>query len=112
MRDPEKLSEISRMSQYIIDFLIVRTETNVVHGVLFGGALWVMGVHAAVVWGLLTFLLGYIPYIGLIVAAIPAIFFAYIQFGRVGSGCGHRDSLRAQHCCREPGLFLPCVTPV
>ena len=85
MKDPEKLSEISRMSRYIIDFLIVRTETNLVHGVLFGGSLWVMGVHAAVVWGLLTFLLGYIPYIGLIVAAIPAIFFAYIQFGVWGA---------------------------
>jgi AI-2 transport protein TqsA len=83
--NPEKLSEISRMSRYIIDFLIVRTETNLVHGVLFGGALWVMGVHAAIVWGLLTFLLGYIPYIGLIVAAIPAIFFAYLQFGVWGA---------------------------
>jgi len=83
--DPEKLSEISRMSRYMIDFLIVRTETNLVQGVLFFGSLWLVGVHAAVLWGLLTFLLGYIPYIGLIVAAIPAIFFAYIQFGVWGA---------------------------
>jgi AI-2 transport protein TqsA len=83
--DPEKLSEISRMSRYIIDFLIVRTETHLVQGVLFFGSLWLVGVHAAVLWGLLTFLLGYIPYIGLIVAAIPAIFFAYIQFGVWGA---------------------------
>jgi predicted PurR-regulated permease PerM len=80
-KEPEKLLEISRMSRYIIDFVIVRTETNIIHGVLFGGALWVMGVHAAVTWGLLTLLLGYIPFFGLIIAAIPAAFFAYIQFG-------------------------------
>ncbi len=82
---PEKLVQISQMSRYIIDFMIVRTETNVVHGVLFGGTLWVMGVHAAVTCGLLTFVLCYIPYIGLIIAAIPAIFFAYIQFGIWGA---------------------------
>jgi predicted PurR-regulated permease PerM len=79
--EPEKLVQISQMSRYIIDFMIVRTETNVVHGVLLGGTLFVMGVHAAFTWGLLTFLLCYIPYIGLIIAAVPAILFAYIQFG-------------------------------
>jgi len=83
--EPEKLVQISQMSRYIIDFMIVRTETNVVHGIVFGGTLWVMGVHAAFTWGLLTFLLCYIPYIGLILAAIPAILFAYIQFGVWGA---------------------------
>ncbi|MCX6691695.1 MAG: AI-2E family transporter [Methanoregula sp.] len=83
--EPEKLVQISHMSRYIIDFMIVRTETNLVHAVLFGSTLWVMGVHAAFTWGLLTFLLCYIPYIGLIIAAIPAILFAYIQFGVGGA---------------------------
>jgi len=84
-KEPEKLLEISRMSRYIIDFVIVRTETNIIHATLFGGALWVMGVHAAVTWGLLTFLLGYIPFFGLIIAAIPAVLFAFIQFGVWGA---------------------------
>ena len=84
-REPKKLLEISYMSRYIIDFVIVRTETNLIHAVIFGGSLWVMGVHAAVTWGLLTFLLGYIPFFGLIIAAIPAVFFAYIQFGVWGA---------------------------
>jgi len=81
---PEKLRQLSRMSGYIIDFIVVRTETNLVHGVLFGGSLALMGVHGAILWGTLTFLLGYIPYIGLIIAAIPAIFFAWLQFGMWG----------------------------
>jgi AI-2 transport protein TqsA len=33
----------------------------------------------------LTFLLGYIPYFGLLIAAIPALFFAWLQFGTPGA---------------------------
>ena len=83
--DPEQLSRLGNMSGYMIDFVVVRTETNLVHGVLFGGVLYAMGVHAALLWGVLTFVLAYIPYFGLIIAAIPAIFFAWLQFGIWGA---------------------------
>jgi predicted PurR-regulated permease PerM len=82
---PEKFRHLAKMSGFVVDFMVVRTETNFVHGVLFGGALAVMGVHAAILWGILTFVLGYIPYFGLILAAIPAIFFAWLQFGIWGA---------------------------
>ena len=78
---PEKVTRFSRLSRYMIDFIIVRTETNLVHGILFGGILYAMGIQGALLWGLLTFVLSYIPYIGLIIAAIPAVFFAWLQFG-------------------------------
>jgi AI-2 transport protein TqsA len=81
----ERFIHVSRMSRYMIEFVIVRTQANLVHGVLFGGILWLMGVHAAMLWGILTFILAYIPYIGLIIAAIPAIFFAWLQFGWWGA---------------------------
>jgi len=81
----QKTAQISRMSRYMIEFIIVRTETNVVHGFLFGASLFVMGVHSALLWGILTFILSYIPYIGLIIAAVPAIFFAWLQFGLWGA---------------------------
>jgi len=83
--EPEKRRHLSRMSGYVIDFIVVRTETNLVHGTLFGGALAIMGVHGAILWGVLTFILGYIPYFGLIIVAIPAIFFAWLQFGVWGA---------------------------
>ncbi|MGB8220027.1 MAG: AI-2E family transporter [Methanoregula sp.] len=83
--EPEKLYQLSRMSGFVIDFIVVRTETNLVHGLLFGGVLAIMGVHAAILWGVLTFILGYIPYFGLVIAAIPAIFFAWLQFGIWGA---------------------------
>lgn len=81
----KSLEAFSRMSRFLIDFVIVRTEVNFVHGFLFGAFLWVMGVHSAVLWGILTFLLSYIPYIGLIIAALPAIFLAWLQFGLWGA---------------------------
>jgi predicted PurR-regulated permease PerM len=84
-KDSEELHNFTRMSGYVIDFIVVRTETNFIHGVLFGGFLGIMGVHGAILWGVLTFLLGYIPYFGLIIASIPAIFFAWLQFGIPGA---------------------------
>ncbi|MDD1701672.1 MAG: AI-2E family transporter [Methanoregula sp.] len=83
--DQAKLRQLSKMSGYVIDFIVVRTETNMIHGFLFGGSLALMGVHGAILWGILTFLLGYIPYFGLIIAAVPAIFFAWLQFGIWGA---------------------------
>lgn len=83
--DSTALDQVSRMGGFVIDFMVVRTETNLVHGVLFGGILLAMGVEGAVLWGVLTFLLGYIPYLGLIAAALPAVFFAWIQYGLAGA---------------------------
>jgi predicted PurR-regulated permease PerM len=83
--DPKVIRQLNLMIGYVIDFIVVRTETNFIHGILFGGFLGIMGVHGAILWGVLTFLLGYIPYFGLIIAAIPAVFFAWLQFGIPGA---------------------------
>lgn len=84
-RDSDTMRQLDKMTGYIIDFIVVRTETNFVHGILFGGFLGIIGVHGAILWGVLTFLLGYIPYFGLVIAAVPAIFFAWLQFGTPGA---------------------------
>lgn len=84
-KSSDALQKYTRMSGYVIDFIVVRTETNFIHGLLFGSFLGIMGVHGAILWGVLTFLLGYIPYFGLLIAAIPALFFAWLQFGTPGA---------------------------
>jgi AI-2 transport protein TqsA len=84
-KESHTIHHLSRMTGYVIDFIVVRTETNFIHGVLFGGFLGIIGVHGAILWGTLTFLLGYVPYFGLLIAAIPAIFFAWLQFGIPGA---------------------------
>jgi AI-2 transport protein TqsA len=84
-KESHTIQNLTRMTGYVIDFIVVRTETNFIHGFLFGGFLGLMGVHGAILWGVLTFLLGYIPYFGLLIAAVPAIFFAWLQFGVPGA---------------------------
>jgi AI-2 transport protein TqsA len=84
-RNSETARQMNQLIGYVTDFIVVRTETNFIHGLLFGGFLGIIGVHGAIMWGVLTFLLGYIPYIGLFIAAIPAIFFAWLQFGIPGA---------------------------
>ena len=83
--DSSALDQASRMSEFVMDFMVVRTKTNFVDGLAFGGILMVMGVHAAVLWGVLTFLCGYVPYLGLLIAALPATFFAWLQYGFPGA---------------------------
>ncbi|WP_292420838.1 AI-2E family transporter [Methanoregula sp.] len=84
-RESETMQNLTKMIGYVIDFIVVRTETNFIHGMLFGGFLAIIGVQGAILWGTLTFLLGYIPFFGLAIAAIPAIFFAWLQFGLPGA---------------------------
>ena len=53
--------------------------------------LWVLGVDFPILWGLLAFLLNYVPTIGSIIAAIPPLLLALIQIspaaaGAVGAG--------------------------
>lgn len=82
--EPQVCANLGKMGKLMVDFVIVRTEVNLIHGTLFGLSLWVMGIPSAVLWGVLTFILAFIPYIGLIIAAIPAMFFAWLQYGLWG----------------------------
>ena len=48
-------------------------------------ALTIIGVDYAIIWALIAFLLNYIPNIGSIIAAIPAVLFAFVQLGFGGA---------------------------
>ena len=45
------------------------------------GLFLVFRIDFALLWGLLAFVLGYIPNIGLILATVPAVILAFIQYG-------------------------------
>jgi len=62
-------------------YLGLKTLTSLATGLLVG--LWtaILGLEFAVVWGLMAFLLNYIPSIGSIVAAIPPVLLALVQGG-------------------------------
>jgi predicted PurR-regulated permease PerM len=62
-------------------YLVIKTSVSLVTGVLIGCWLWWLGVDFAVLWGLLAFLLNFIPNIGSLLAAIPAVLLALLQLG-------------------------------
>ena len=111
-RNSETARQMNQLIGYVTDFIVVRTETNFIHGLLFGGFLGIIGVHGAILWGVLTFLLGYIPYIGLLIAAIPAIFFAWLQFGIPGALAVIVVGRDPEPAGGKPDLLLPCRTEI
>jgi predicted PurR-regulated permease PerM len=62
-------------------YLGLKTVTSLTTGLLVGFWTAILGLDFAVVWGLLAFLLNYIPNIGSIVAAIPPVLLGLVQGG-------------------------------
>jgi predicted PurR-regulated permease PerM len=62
-------------------YLGLKTVTSLTTGLLIGMWTAILGLEFAVVWGLLAFLLNYIPNIGSIVAAVPAVLLGLVQEG-------------------------------
>ncbi|NOY49029.1 MAG: AI-2E family transporter [Chlorobi bacterium] len=59
----------------------IKTITSFATGLIVYVALSIIGVDFALLWGLLAFILNFIPSIGSIIAAIPAVILAFIQLG-------------------------------
>jgi AI-2 transport protein TqsA len=66
-----------RMGAYIK----IKTVTSLGTGVLVAIWLLILDVDYALLWGVLAFLLNYVPNIGMIIASVPAILLALIQHG-------------------------------
>jgi AI-2 transport protein TqsA len=82
LKDPEE--SMGRFKGFIESFnryLALKTAFSLATGVFIGIWLAVLGVDFALLWGLLAFLLNFVPNIGSIIAAIPAILLALVQLG-------------------------------
>lgn len=71
----------ARFSDLVQQYLAIKTLVSLGTGITIGIALWIIGVDYAVVWALMAFLLNYIPNIGSIIAAVPAVLIALVQLG-------------------------------
>jgi AI-2 transport protein TqsA len=67
-------------------YLSLKTIISLITAVFIWLWLLVFGVEYALLWGLIAFLLNYIPNIGSIIAAIPTVLFALVQLGFAGAG--------------------------
>lgn len=62
-------------------YLSIKTMTSLLTGTFIWISLAVIGVDYAIIWALIAFLFNYIPNIGSIIAAIPAVLFTSVQLG-------------------------------
>jgi len=84
LKESESLSSLdflNTIGDSIRHYLSIKTMTSVFTGLLIWISLAIIGVDYAIIWALIAFLLNYIPNIGSIIAAIPAVLFALIQLG-------------------------------
>lgn len=77
----EDHARVFKAKKEIQHYLGIKTLISLVTGMLVGLWLWLLGVDFALLWGLLAFLLNYIPSIGSILASFPAVLLALIDGG-------------------------------
>ena len=72
---------LERMTRQVQNYLVIKTAISGATGTVVG--LWVaaIGLDFAILWGLVAFLLNFIPNLGSIIAAVPAVLLAVIQLG-------------------------------
>ncbi|MCH9672516.1 MAG: AI-2E family transporter [Gammaproteobacteria bacterium] len=84
MDDPEKsLGQWRQFSENLRRYLAIKSLASLGTGAFICICLWLIGVDYPVLWGMLAFLLNYVPNIGSIIAAVPAVILAFIQLGPV-----------------------------
>jgi predicted PurR-regulated permease PerM len=76
---------MSKFSKNLVGFIVIRAETNLITAVGITIVFLIAGIEFAILWGVLIFLLSYIPYIGLVIAAIPPTMLALFNYGPIGA---------------------------
>jgi AI-2 transport protein TqsA len=75
------IGRIAHLTQDIRHYMSILTGVNFLVGLGDTVFLLYLGVDYAVLWGLLAWFMGYIPSIGFIIALIPPVLMAYVQYG-------------------------------
>jgi predicted PurR-regulated permease PerM len=80
--DPEaSLGHLKYFADTVVRYIGIKTVISFVTGAFVAVFLTILGVDYPLLWGLLAFILNYIPNIGSIMAAVPAVLLTIIQLG-------------------------------
>ena len=74
-----------QFTQTMVRYVAMRALINLITGGLVALVLLIMGIDFALLWGVLTFFLSFIPYIGIFVATVPSVILAFAQYGLVAA---------------------------
>lgn len=80
------LSTFDQFNDSVKRYLIIKSLVSMGTGAFIGVWLAIQGLDYVVLWALLAFLLNFIPNIGSIIAAVPAVLLSFLQLGFGGAG--------------------------
>jgi len=80
------MARVDNVAETIGRYFKIKAFTSLMTAVPLIIILSIMGIDFPVLWGMIAFLLNFIPNIGSIIAAIPVILLALIQFGFLAAG--------------------------
>lgn len=82
----QTMAHLEYISKTITDYFKIKTLTSILTAVPIFIVLSIMGIDFPILWGVVAFLFNFIPNIGSVIAAIPVILLALIQFGFIMAG--------------------------
>jgi AI-2 transport protein TqsA len=71
-------------SDRLQEYLRIKTLVSLMTGATIAAWMWLVGLDFAMLWGVLAFLLNYVPNIGSIIAAVPAVLLALVALDWTG----------------------------
>jgi AI-2 transport protein TqsA len=81
----DEQSDKKVFSQVFVDklreYMSMKTIISMMTGIIVAIAMWLIGLDYPVLWGVLAFMLNFVPNIGSIIAAVPAVMLALVQLG-------------------------------
>ncbi len=80
------MSNFGRFSATLNRYLVIKSLMSLATGLTVTLVLSLIGVDYPVLWGIVAFMLNFVPNIGSVIAAIPAVLMALVQFGFAMAG--------------------------
>jgi predicted PurR-regulated permease PerM len=82
LKDSEaSMNRIRQTLGHVRRYVFLKTIISVITGFVIWGWLLFLGIDNAALWGLLALLLNFVPTIGSVIAAVPAVILALVQLG-------------------------------
>ena len=82
---PNDRRRMTKIVREVQEYLGIKTLMSLTTGLLIGVLAWVAGLDFPILLGLIGFVLNYIPTVGSILAAVPALLLSVVQFGSLGN---------------------------
>jgi predicted PurR-regulated permease PerM len=82
LRDPdEQMGNFADLINSVKRYVAIKSVVSLITAIVIGTWLAILGVDFVLLWALLAFILNFVPNIGSIIAAVPAVLLAFIQLG-------------------------------